>query len=72
MGFQEDTVRQISILRAEIDKIKTRETPNISALRFEELSTDPPTPDTGQWKIYFKAGGLYHIDDAGTVTGPIT
>jgi hypothetical protein len=37
----------------------------------KELSADPATPVSGDWGLYFKAGGLYHIDDAGNVTGPL-
>lgn len=41
-------------------------------LLLTELSGAPATPDTGQWKLYFKSDGLYTIDDAGAETGPIT
>lgn len=37
-----------------------------------EQGSDPPTPGTGKWRLYFKAGGLYLIDDADAVIGPIT
>lgn len=37
----------------------------------QEESADPSTPATGKWKLYFKAGGIYIIDDAGAVTGPL-
>jgi hypothetical protein len=30
--------------------------------------TVPSTPTTGNWKLYFKSGGLYVVDDAGTET----
>lgn len=36
-----------------------------------ELASDPSTPATGKWKVYAKAGGLYYVDDAGAVTGPL-
>lgn len=36
-----------------------------------EQAGDPSTPAAGMWKLYFKAGGLYYIDDAGTVTGAL-
>lgn len=36
-----------------------------------EQASDPSTPASGKWKLYFKSGGLYLIDDAGTVTGPL-
>lgn len=39
---------------------------------FKELASDPSTPATGQWRLYFKSGGLYHIDDTGSVTGPLS
>ncbi len=35
-----------------------------------EQGSDPSTPGANKWKLYFKAGGLYQIDDAGVVTGP--
>lgn len=34
----------------------------------QEESGTPSTPSTGQWKLYFKAGGLYILDDAGNET----
>jgi hypothetical protein len=36
----------------------------------EEGST-PTTPPVNKWKIYFKSGGLYIVDDAGHETGPL-
>lgn len=35
-----------------------------------ELAADPVTPAATKWKLYFKSGGLYQIDDAGAVVGP--
>jgi hypothetical protein len=31
-----------------------------------EKASGPSTPSTGDWALYFKAGGLYFKDDAGT------
>jgi hypothetical protein len=39
---------------------------------WSEQGSDPATPAAGKWKLYFKAGGIYHIDDAGVVTGPLS
>lgn len=39
-----------------------------NSIEVTELGADPTTPSTGHWKLYFKSGGLYHRDDAGTVT----
>lgn len=38
---------------------------------WDEQGSDPATPAAGKWKLYFKAGGLYLIDDAGVVIGPL-
>jgi hypothetical protein len=43
----------------------------ITAIKFDETGSAPSTPSTGDWKLYFKSGGLYVIDDAGTEYGPI-
>lgn len=43
----------------------------IDAVNMVEQASDPAAPATGRWKYYFKAGGLYIIDDAGVVTGPL-
>lgn len=39
-------------------------------MTFEEEGSDPATPASGNWRLYFKAGGLYAVDDGGTVIGP--
>lgn len=39
---------------------------------WDEQASNPSTPASGKWKLFFKAGGLYLIDDAGTVIGPVT
>lgn len=39
---------------------------------FEEQAAAPGTPSTGFWRLYFKSGGLYHEDDAGTEVGPLS
>lgn len=38
---------------------------------WDEQGSDPSTPASTKWKLYFKSGGLYLIDDAGSVTGPL-
>lgn len=38
---------------------------------WSEQGSDPSTPAANKWKLYFKAGGLYLIDDAAAVTGPL-
>lgn len=43
-----------------------------SGLReWDEQASDPTTPATDKWNLFFKSGGLYVQDDAGTVTGPL-
>ena len=37
----------------------------------DELASDPATPPSGTWRVYPKSGGLYLIDDAGSVVGPL-
>lgn len=37
---------------------------------FAEQGSDAATPGSGLWRLYFKSGGLYAIDDGGTVVGP--
>lgn len=37
----------------------------------DEQASDPSTPSTGLWKVYAKSDGLYIIDDADNVTGPL-
>jgi hypothetical protein len=39
-------------------------------LTLAEQASDPTTPASGKWRLYTKSGGLYIIDDAGTVVGP--
>lgn len=36
-----------------------------------ERATAPTTPDTSDWRLYFKSDGLYVVDDAGVETGPL-
>lgn len=38
---------------------------------WDEQGSDPSTPATTKWKLYIKSGGLYLIDDAGVVSGPL-
>lgn len=43
-----------------------------SGLRdWDEQGGAPSTPATDKWKAYFKADGLYVMDDAGVETGPL-
>lgn len=42
-----------------------------ASLQSQELAGDPSTPASNHWKLYWKSGGLYVIDDAGAVTGPL-
>lgn len=43
-----------------------------SGLReWDEQGSNPSTPATNKWKLFFKSGGLYYIDDAGVVLGPL-
>ena len=42
-----------------------------NAILATELTTGPTAPATSKWKLYFMADGLYHMDDGGTVTGPL-
>jgi hypothetical protein len=45
---------------------------NAEAFRFIEIATPAaPSASSGEWKLYFKAGGLYHVDDAGNEVGPL-
>lgn len=37
-----------------------------------ERGSAPTTPDTSDWRLYFKSDGLYVVDDAGTETGPLS
>lgn len=39
---------------------------------WSEQGSDPSTPASTKWKLYFKSGGLYYIDDAGAVIGPLS
>ncbi len=43
-----------------------------SGLRdWDEQASNPSTPATNKWKLFFKPSGLYYIDDAGVVLGPL-
>ena len=44
------------------------ETPS---LLFAEQASAPTTPASGLWRAYFKADGIYIVDDAGNETGPL-
>lgn len=43
----------------------------INAIRLTEQAADPSTPAAGSWKLYVKADGLYLVDDAGSIAGPL-
>ena len=43
----------------------------INSIRLKEQGSDPSTPASGYGNVYIKSDGLYFIDDAGTVVGPI-
>lgn len=43
----------------------------IDNIRLEEQGSTPSTPASGFSAIYMKSDGLYVIDDAGNVTGPL-
>lgn len=49
-------------------KFEDNESPS---LLFAEQAGAPTTPASGFWRAYFKSGGLYVVDDAGTETGPL-
>lgn len=36
--------------------------------RFDELGAAPGAPASGKWLMYFKADGLYMLEDTGTET----
>ena len=41
--------------------------PTINAIKFDEVADNPDTPDNADWRLFFKPGGLYYIEDDGTV-----
>lgn len=47
------------------------ENANIPAVNFTEQASNFATPASGKWRVYFKADGMYIIDDAGVVKGPL-
>lgn len=38
---------------------------------WDEQGSDPSSPASGKWKLYFKAGGAYIKNSAGVVIGPL-
>ena len=52
-------------------KIGIGGTGNIDHVQMDEQGSTPSTPGAGKSAIYLKADGLYVIDDAGAVTGPM-
>ena len=47
------------------------DTADIPAVRFNEQGSDLAAPTAGGWKLYFKSGGAYIRNSAGTVYGPL-
>jgi len=45
---------------------------DINSIPFVEQAENPSTPESGKWRIFFKSGGVYIVDDAGTVVGPLS
>lgn len=43
----------------------------LTAIKFDELASAPTTPASNDWKLYFKASGLFIVDDAGVEIGPL-
>mgnify|MGYP006921390673 FL=1 len=43
----------------------------MAQLIMQEEASDPTAPGSGKWSVYPKADGVYIIDDAGTVVGPL-
>lgn len=43
----------------------------MAQVTFQEETADVTTPATTKWRLYFKSTGLFVIDDAGVVTGPL-
>ena len=46
------------------------ENANIPVIKFVERASAPSTPGSNDWKLYFKAAGLFVVDDAGAELGP--
>lgn len=44
----------------------------IPSLLFDEQASDPATPAAGFGRLYVKSDGVYFVDDAGVVTGPLS
>ena len=42
----------------------------MAELIMQEEGSNPATPTSGKWKLFFKADGIYIMEDTGTVTGP--
>jgi len=37
----------------------------------EQASNPAVAPNAGEWRVFFKSGGMYYIEDDSTVTGPL-
>ena len=48
------------------------DTADIPSVNFAQQSGDVTTPASGRWQLYFKSGGLYARNAAGTVVGPFS
>jgi len=38
---------------------------------YTERGSAPATPASTHWRLFFKSDGVYYVDDAGTVSGPL-
>lgn len=45
--------------------------PDINSVQMVEQSSTPSTPASGYWQLYTKSDGLYAVNDAGVVFGPM-
>ena len=50
---------------------KLSDSTNIDWVQVQEQGSTPATPSSGYGRIYCKSDGLYYVDDAGTVIGPL-
>lgn len=48
------------------------DTVDIPSVNFAQQGADVAAPGAGRWQLYFKAGGLYARNAAGTVVGPFS
>ena len=43
----------------------------MAQLIMQQESSDPSSPSSGKWTLYFKSGGIYLKNSSGTVIGPL-